>query len=189
MASRSQIPTAMAQGPQASISQPQTDREWKLSTLLAKYKMALDTAQEDLRTAASSAVTVMSLNEELTAKVVNLEKKLKKVQEERQNAIIKLQEKLEESKTSQAITTDEESTQLQEENTILKSIVDTLQENIEQYYQEISTLEEQVSWMQESGAQDATHMREAQAQVTSLQAEVDSWEVELQCMHHDLTTV
>ena len=44
---------------------------------MAKYKMALDTAQEDLRMAASSAATVVSLNEELTDKVENLEKKLK----------------------------------------------------------------------------------------------------------------
>ena len=149
--SRSQLSAATPQEPQALVSQPQTDREWKLSVLLAKYKMALDTAHEDLRTAASSAVTVVSLNEELTAKVVNLENKLKKVQEERQNAITKLQEKLEEIKTLWSTTTDEESIQLQEENIILKSTVDTLQENIEQYCQEISNLEEQVSQMQESG--------------------------------------
>ena len=57
---------------------------------------------------------------------------------------------------------------------------------IEQYHQEISSLEEQVGKLQETGARDATCTREAQAQVTSLQAEVDAWEVELQCMHNDL---
>ncbi len=41
--------------------------------------MALDTAQEDLRTVASSVATVVSLNKELADKVENLERKLKKV--------------------------------------------------------------------------------------------------------------
>ncbi len=54
----------------------------------------------------------MSLNKDLTAKVESLEKKLKKVQAERQNAIMKLQEKLEEIKTSWHMTTDKESSQL-----------------------------------------------------------------------------
>ncbi len=87
---------------------------------------------------------------------------------------MRLQEKLEEIKTSQSTPTDEESTQLQKENAILKSTVEILQENIEQYHQEISNLEGQVSKLQESGVQDATHAREAQTQATSLQAEVDS---------------
>ncbi len=99
MTSRSQTPVATTEDTQALGSLPQTNREQKLGVLLARYKMALDTAQEDLRTVASSAATVVSLNEELTDKVENLERILKKVQEERQNAITKLQEKLEEIKT------------------------------------------------------------------------------------------
>ncbi len=74
--------------------------------------MVIDTTQEDMRTAATSAATMISLNEELADKVEKLERELKKVQEERHNAITQLQEKLEEIKTSCTTLTDEESNQL-----------------------------------------------------------------------------
>ncbi len=67
--------------------------------------------------------------------------------------------------------------------------METLQENIKQYCQEISSLEGQVNKLQESGAQDATCTREAQAQATSLQAEVDSQQAELECMHNNLAVI
>ncbi len=67
--------------------------------------------------------------------------------------------------------------------------MEMLQENIKQYCQEISSLEGQVSKLQESGVWDATHMREAQAQATSLQAEVDSQQAELECMHNNLAVI
>ena len=75
MTPRSQTPAAMSGVAQVQGSPPQTDRELKLGTLLAKYKMALDMAYEDLRTAVASAMTVVALNEELTTKLEASERK------------------------------------------------------------------------------------------------------------------
>ena len=110
--------------------------------LLARYKMALNTTHKDLRTAVESATMVVALNEELTDKLAASEKKLKRVQEERQNAVTKLQEKLEEIKALRAAPTGKESKWIQEENVLLRSTVKSLHENVDQHCQEISILED-----------------------------------------------